>query len=228
MKSGRRSAPPPGDLCCDGTVASLLRIDASPNPAGVSRRLTQAFTDAWQAANPAGTVDHLDLVADPVAHLGAAELAVWYFPDAALNAEQAAVLAPANALIDRLLAADELVVGCPMWNFSVPSTVKAWIDSVVRAGRTVGFGANGIEGLVPATRAVVFCSAGSDYAGPQAIMDHQRPYLRQILEFMGVDTVVEVDATRQGPNFPDGAERNTAALALAAELGSTPPAPAAV
>lgn len=113
------------------------------------------------------------------------------------------VLARSDALIEDLLAAEEVVIGAPMWNFSIPSNLKAWIDHVTRDGRTIRFGADGPEGLVPARRAVVVSARGSDYrpGTPTEALDMQEPYLRLILGFLGIAEVVVVNVDRQGPSY---------------------------
>ena len=113
------------------------------------------------------------------------------------------MLARSSSLIDDLLAADELIIGAPMWNFSIPSNLKAWIDHVTKDGRTVQFGAHGPEGLVPARRAVVVSARGSDYrpGTPTESLDLQEPYLRLILGFLGIPEVIVINVDCQGPRY---------------------------
>jgi len=184
---------------------SLLRVDASPRPAGTSRTLTGAYAAAWQAAHPDGRVVHHDLPAMDLPHLGATELAAWFVDPGDHVDLHGLVLARSDQLIDDVLAADEIVIGSPMWNFSIPSSLKAWIDHVVRAGRTLHVGADGPAGAVHAPT-IVITSRGSDFrpgSGAEA-MDFQEPYLRQVLSFLGVPDVQFVDADHQGPNWSDG------------------------
>jgi FMN-dependent NADH-azoreductase len=186
----------------------LLQIDSSPRRGSATRQLTAAFTDAWLAAHPDGVVRHHDLPLLNLPHLTATEMGAWFDDPAEHTNLHHLVLARSNELIDDVLAADELVIGAPMWNFSVPSSLKAWIDHIVRAGRTIHYRADGIDGAVTARRAVVVSSSGSDY-GPGSPLEHLNmvgPYLDQILRFIGIGDVRNVHVNRQGPTWPDAGE----------------------
>ena len=202
--------------------AHLLRVDASPNLAGASRTVTDAFVDAWQEAHPAGVVTQHDLVTLGLPHLGPTELGAWFTAPEQTNDLHSLVLARSNRLVDDLLAATELVIGAPMWNFSIPSSLKAWIDHVVRMGRTITMGEFAPVGIVTATRATVITSRGSDFrpGGPAAHLDFQEPYLRVVINFLGVPEVRFIHADHQGPNWPDAAEVVGAASADARQYGS--------
>jgi FMN-dependent NADH-azoreductase len=108
--------------------------------------------------------------------------------------QQAAALA--DTLIEEVEAADVIVIAAPMYNFSIPSTLKAWLDHIARAGRTFGYGANGPEGLLKGKRVFVFTARGGVYSGesPAKGMDFQEPYLRAMLGFLGLDDVTFVHA----------------------------------
>ncbi len=183
----------------------LLRVDSSPRPESATRALTAAYASAWQAGHPDGEVRHHDLPLLELPHLGATELGAWFADPSDLSDLHGLVLARSNRLIDDVLAADEIVIGAPMWNFAIPSSLKAWIDHIVRAGRTVQFGENGPVGALAAERAVVITSRGSDFrpGGPTADLDFQEPYLRHLLSWLGVQDVQFVHADHQGPNWPD-------------------------
>jgi FMN-dependent NADH-azoreductase len=183
----------------------LLRVDSSPRPESATRALTAAYATAWQAEHPDGEVRHHDLPLLELPHLGATELGAWFADPADHSDLHSLVLARSNRLIDDVLAADELVIGAPMWNFTIPSSLKAWIDHIVRAGRTLQFGENGPVGTIDAARAVVITSRGSDFrpGGPAAGLDFQEPYLRHVLSWLGVRDVQFVHADHQGPNWPD-------------------------
>jgi FMN-dependent NADH-azoreductase len=203
------------------TPAVLLRVDSSPRIDGATRSLTAAYADAWQAHHPHGEVRHHDLPALALPHLGATELGAWFADPDERVALHDLVLARSNHLIDDLLAADEIVIGTPMWNFTIPSNLKAWIDHVVRAGRTVEFGATGPVGAAHA-RATVVTARGSDFrpGGPAAAFDFQEPYLRHILGFVGILDVHFVHADHQGPNWADGADVVAAARTELMELAA--------
>ena len=183
----------------------LLRVDSSPRAGSVTGALTAAYTDAWLAARPDAAVIHHDLPALALPHLSSTEMGAWFAEPEEHTDLHHLVLALSNRLIDDVLSADELVIGAPMWNFSIPSSLKAWIDHITKAGRTIAFGPEGPMGIVPARRAVVISARGSDYrpGSPIAGLDLQEPYLRLILGFLGIDDVVFVNVDRQGPNYPE-------------------------
>ncbi|MFC0169490.1 FMN-dependent NADH-azoreductase [Pseudoduganella danionis] len=172
-------------------MANLLHIDSSVRQQGsLSRQLGGEFLAKWQAANPDGKVVTRDLAANPVPHLTEQMLGAYFTPAEQRNAEQAHTIKTSDALVDELLAADTIVIGAPMYNFSVPSGLKAWIDHVARAGRTFKYGANGPEGLVHGKKVIVFVATGGVYsAGPAAAYDHVTTYLRTVLGFLGMTDV---------------------------------------
>ena len=200
----------------------LLRVDSSPRASSATRSLTGVYAEAWLEANPGGHVVHHDLALLDLPHLGATEMGAWFADPGDHIDLHGLVLARSNALIDDVLAADEIIIGTPMWNFSIPSNLKAWIDHIVRAGRTIQFGADGPVGAVSAQRAIVVTSSGSDFrpGGPTATMDFQEPYLRQILGFIGLRDIRFIRADRQGPNWADGGEVLAAARSELSQLAS--------
>ncbi len=200
----------------------LLRVDSSPRPGSVTGTLTEAYAAAWAGARSGARVIHHDLPRLNLPHLSATEMGAWFAePDDHTDLHRL-VLARSNDLIDDVLLADEIVIGAPMWNFSIPSSLKAWIDHITKAGRTIRFGPNGPEGTVPARRAVVISARGSDYrpGTPTAPLDLQEPYLRLILGFLGIDEVVVVNVDRQGPSYPDAADHVAEARARLVELAA--------
>ncbi|WP_374357801.1 FMN-dependent NADH-azoreductase [Pseudoduganella danionis] len=172
-------------------MANLLHIDSSVRQQGsLSRQLGGEFLAKWQAANPDGKVVTRDLAANPVPHLTEQMLGAYFTPAEQRNAEQAQTIKTSDALVDELLAADTIVIGAPMYNFSVPSGLKAWIDHVARAGRTFKYGPNGPEGLVHGKKVIVLVATGGVYsAGPAAAYDHVTTYLRTVLGFLGMTDV---------------------------------------
>ena len=143
------------------------------------------------AKHPDATVIDRDLAAHPLPHLTAEVVGAFFTPADKRSPEQAKAIEPSDKAVDELLAADAIVIGAPMWNFGIPSSLKAWIDHVVRAGRTFQYGANGPAGLIPGgKKAIVVSSRGGVYsAGPYAMMDHQESYLKAILGFMGITDI---------------------------------------
>jgi FMN-dependent NADH-azoreductase len=156
----------------------LLRIDSSARGRSVSRRLTSSFVEEWKKHNPSGQVTERDLALTPLPHItddfpgGSADLA-------GLTSEQPEYLVTSDALVDELLSADIIVIGSPMYNYAISWELKAWIDQVVRLGRTVTYGANGPQGLVLGKKVVVVTSRGGTYAAgtPRASIGFSRALL---------------------------------------------------
>jgi FMN-dependent NADH-azoreductase len=122
-------------------------------------------------------------------------MGAYFTPAEQRNAEQAHAIKTSDALVDELLAADTIVIGAPMYNFSVTSGLKAWIDAIARAGRTFQYGANGAEGLVKGKKVYVFVATGAAYSeGPYAAYDYVTTYLRAVLGFLGMTDVTFIVA----------------------------------
>lgn len=170
----------------------LLHIDSSILGAGsVSRTLSAAIVAAQQAQHPGLQVSYRDLAAQPVDHLSGAHLAAGQGAvpeDAALAAD----VADGAAVLDAFLVADIVVVGAPMYNFGIPSTLKAWIDRLAVAGKTFHYTASGPEGLAGGKRVIVASSRGGFHQG--APSDFQEPYLRFMFGFFGITDVEFVRA----------------------------------
>ena len=191
-------------------MSRILVIESSARQQGsVSRELTQQFIANWQAAHPADQVQVRDLAAEPVPHLDATLLGGWMTPSEQQSEAEKAALARSNQLTDELLAADVLVLAAPMYNFAIPSTLKAWLDHVLRAGVTFKYTETGPQGLLTGKRAFVLTARGGIYAGSG--LDHQEPYLRQALAFIGIHDVQFIHA--EGLNL--GAEFSEKGLAQA-------------
>ncbi|HEX5843220.1 MAG TPA: FMN-dependent NADH-azoreductase [Pseudomonas sp.] len=174
-------------------MSQILVIESSARQQGsVSRQLTEQFIANWQAANPADQIQVRDLAVDQVPHLDANLLGGWMTPAEQHSEAERAALALSNKLTDELLAADVLVLAAPMYNFTIPSTLKAWLDHVLRAGVTFKYTENGPQGLLSGKRAFVLTARGGVYAGSS--MDHQEPYLRQALAFIGIHDVSFIHA----------------------------------
>lgn len=191
-------------------MSRVLVIESSARQQGsVSRDLTQQFIANWQAAHPSDQVQVRDLAIDPVPHLDATLLGGWMTPSEQQSEAEKAALARSNQLTDELLAADVLVLAAPMYNFAIPSTLKAWLDHVLRAGVTFKYTDTGPQGLLTGKRAFVLTARGGIYAGSG--LDHQEPYLRQALAFIGIHDVQFIHA--EGLNM--GAEFSEKGLAQA-------------
>jgi FMN-dependent NADH-azoreductase len=191
-------------------MSRVLVIESSARQQGsISRELTQQFIANWQAAHPADQIQVRDLAAEPVPHLDATLLGGWMTPSEQQSEAEKAALARSNQLTDELLAADVLVLAAPMYNFAIPSTLKAWLDHVLRAGVTFKYTETGPQGLLTGKRAFVLTARGGIYAGSG--LDHQEPYLRQALAFIGIHDVQFIHA--EGLNM--GAEFSEKGLAQA-------------
>jgi FMN-dependent NADH-azoreductase len=177
-------------------MATLLHIDSSVRHTGsLSRQLGGEFVAKWQAANPSDTIVTRDLAATPVPHLTEQLVGAFFTPPDQRNADQAHAIKGSDALVDELLAADIIVIGAPMYNFSVTSGLKAWIDNIARVGRTFSYGANGPQGLVGGKKVYVFTASGGVYSsGPGAAYDHLTTYLGAVLGFLGMTDVTFIAA----------------------------------
>ena len=160
---------------------SLYAADAQ------SSQLASRYTAAWRDAHPGGEVIVRDLASDPVPHLTAGRFAAFTTAPGERTPEQLEVTDFSDELIDELRRADVIVFGVPMYNFGIPSQLKAYFDHVARAGVTFRYGANGPEGLLKGKRAYVFATRGGIYANTPN--DSQEPYLRQFLRFIGIEDV---------------------------------------
>lgn len=162
----------------------LLHIDSAATGAGsVTRELTAAIVARWQEAVPGLSVTYRDLDAEPLPHLTGPVLA---------KADPAIAEAGEHTL-QQFLDSDVIVVGAPMYNFSIPSTLKAWIDRVAIAGRTFRYTENGPEGLAKGKRLVIASGRGGIY-GDNSPADFQEAYLRQLFGFLGVTDIEFVRA----------------------------------
>ena len=163
-----------------------------------------AVARAYLARLPEVRVVERALSPSAVPHLEAATFAAMRTAAAELDATQKTQLALSDELVAELEAADEIVLAVPMYNFSIPSTLKAWIDHVARAGRTFRYTEQGPEGLLKGRKVIVFASRGGVYSGesPAAAFDFQEPYLRAVLGFLGLTdvTVVPVEGLAMGPD----------------------------
>ena len=179
----------------------------------VSRQLTARIVTEWQATHPGTAVEYLDLAQDTPATLSGAELAARMTPADSRSAEQTAAAARTEAFLQQFLAADVIVVGAPMYNFSIPSQLKNWIDCIAQAGRTFKYTETGPVGLAGNKTVIVASSRGGVYSTSEALraLDHQESYLRTVLGFMGIDNARIVRA--EGVN--QGADRRSQALAAA-------------
>ena len=174
-------------------MSNVLIVESSARLEGsFSRQLTQQFISQWKAAHPADPVAVRDLALNPVPHMDANLLGGWMKPEAQRSTAEQASLQRSDELTDELLNADVLVLAAPMYNFAIPSTLKAWLDHVLRAGVTFKYTDTGPQGLLNGKKAYVLTARGGIYAG--STTDHQEPYLRQVLAFIGIHDVTFIHA----------------------------------
>lgn len=185
-------------------MSRVLIVESSARQQGsISRQLTAEFIAQWRAAHPADEVVVRDLAQESVPHLDSDLLGGWMKPADQQNDAERAALARSNRLTEELLAADVLVLAAPMYNFGIPSTLKAWLDHVLRAGVTFKYTETGPQGLLSGKRAFVLTARGGVYAGGP--LDHQEPYLRQALAFIGIHdvTFIHAEGLNMGAEFQE-------------------------
>jgi FMN-dependent NADH-azoreductase len=192
----------------------LLHLDSSILGANsVSRTMSAEIVARQVALNPGIEVIYRDLAADSPLHLAAAHLAAWQGATVADKALRDDV-AKGAAYVEELLAADIIVIGAPMYNFSVSSQLKAWFDRVLVAGKTFRYTENGVQSLLPKGKKVFIASSrGGVYTpgSPAATMEHHETYLKTVLGFIGLHDVTVVRA--EGVAL--GADARAAAIANA-------------
>jgi FMN-dependent NADH-azoreductase len=172
-------------------MTTILHIDSSVRSQGsLTRQLGAEVIAKLQAADPGAKVVTRDVVSNPLPHLTEQHIGAFFTPAEQRNAEQAHAIKTSDALVDELFAADTIVIGAPMYNFSITSGLKAWIDHIARVGRTFQYGANGPQGLVTGKKVIVVVASGGVYSeGPAAAYDHVTTYLRAALGFLGMTDV---------------------------------------
>jgi len=191
-------------FCGEALMTKLLQIDSSPlGEHSASRKLTRQIVTRWQAAHPGTVVESLDLAAEPPAHLDGQALAPRSgAPESSWTDAQRRENEVTEKLLTQFLAADVVVIGAPMYNFSVPSQLKAWIDRIAQAGRTFRYTEKGPEGLVGGKTVVIASSRGGIYSANEAMaaLEHQESYLRAVFGFLGVTDlgIVRVEGVAMG------------------------------
>ena len=196
---------------------ALIINSSALGEASVSNKLSRQLADHLKASDPSLEINIRDIGSEPIPHLTAAT--VGAIRGVADNDEARRTLALSDELIEELAEADLLVIGSPMYNFGISSTLKTWFDHILRAGVTFRYTAEGkSEGLMTGKKAVVIESRAGFYSqGPASGLDSQEPHLRTLLGFMGITDVVFVRAEK----LAFGPEAAAAAIeAAAAELQS--------
>lgn len=185
----------------------LLHLDSSILGAhSTSRLLTAEVVEAIKLAEPSVSVSYRDLAAADALQVDATVLGARGTPAEQRTAEQQALAAKADAVTAEFLAADTIVIGAPMYNFTVPTQLKSWIDLVAVAGVTFRYGANGVEGLAKGKRVVIVATAGGVHANQPSGQAHVG-YLKQVLGFLGITDirVITAEGLALGPDARDAA-----------------------
>lgn len=186
----------------------LLHIDSSVlGPHSVSRQVSAAVVDRLRQATPSVDLVYRDLTQTPLAHLSGSHLAAAQGVPA--PTELAADLAAGAAVLNEFLDADIVVIGAPMYNFTIPSQLKAWIDRILVAGKTFKYDANGPQGLAGDKRVIVAISRGGYYGAdtPAALGEHLETYLRWVFGFIGITNpeFIFADGIQVGPDHREKA-----------------------
>jgi FMN-dependent NADH-azoreductase len=170
----------------------LLHIDSGIlGTASVSRQLSADAVAEWRARHPDTEVTYRDLVAQPLPHLSGEQLFAAAADPSQRSAEIQAILSESEKALQEFLDADVVVIGAPMYNFGVPSQLKAWIDRIAVKGKTFAYGEAGPKGLAGGKTVIIASTRGGFYgaASPVAALDHQESYLKSVFGFLGVTDI---------------------------------------
>jgi len=193
-------------------MTSLLRIDASPRIGNSdSRALGDHLQRRWEAANPQGKTTIRDLASEPLPHLDQSAISAFFTDPAERDGDLQKAIALSDRLVEELQSSETLLITVPIYNFGVPSALKAWIDHIVRIGVTFSFDGTSFEGLANAQSAYVLCSYGADgYGdnGPLRPANFLEPYLHFLLTFLGISNIhfVAFEGTTKTPDIAKQAQ----------------------
>ena len=179
-------------------MSTLLKLDSSPmGDRSTSRKLTTKFAESWLKTHPGGKVIERDLATLNLPVVDAFWVGAVYTPESSRTPDQIKALAASDSLINNLKQADEYVFGVPMHNFSIPSTLKLWIDQIVRAGKTFSYGETGPKGLLTGKKDTLLLASGGEYGKGSAMasFDFVTPYLLTVLGFIGITDVTIIAAS---------------------------------
>lgn len=198
------------------SINRILRVDGSMRTQGSqSRALTDKVIERLQAGAAQTEVTRLDLAATDLSFVDEAWINANFTDPADRSAEQKEKLAASDAFVSQVKAADTLVIGTPIYNFSVPAAVKAWIDMIARARETFRYTENGPEGLLQGKKAIIVITSGGTPVGSE--IDYATDYLRHVMGFIGITDVTIVDAGRL--NF-EGEEKVASAAAEISQIAA--------
>lgn len=177
-------------------MSKILNVISSPRgEASNSIKLANAIIDRLREQDPAAAVQTKDLTKAPFPHLEETHLNAFFTPAEQHTEENKTAIRHSNEAIQEIMDADVLVIGAPMYNFGVPSLLKAWFDHIARAGITFKYTAEGPVGLLTGKKAYIAVATGGVYSsGDAAAFDHMTPYIKTILGFIGITDVTVVRA----------------------------------
>jgi len=205
-------------------MSTLLHIESSPRIArSHSRKLGHGYVAAWQAARPGSRVITRDFANEPPPFVSETWVAAAYNAPANRSPAEQAAIAISDHYIDELLAADEIVIATPMYNLSVPATLKAWIDQIVRFGRTFDRNAEGYVGLIKSKTVIVIVASGSDLrpGTPGGSYNCLDAYLRGIFGFIGLTDVNIIYAHSLNDDSPQREQVLTETATTLRQLAAT-------
>jgi FMN-dependent NADH-azoreductase len=182
-------------------MCNILYVNSSPRgSASYSNQVAQSVIRDLRGRHPGTVLTQRHLAQHPLPHIDDDFVAATRSADGPSTERQRALLAQSDALIEELLAADIVVIGAPMINFSVSSTLKSWFDYIARAGRTFSYSEGGPKGLVTGKRVIIVSASGGIYSGENAAFDFQVPWLVSMLAFLGMTDVdvIRVEGTALG------------------------------
>lgn len=200
-------------------MSKILHVISSPRgAASYSIQLGNAIVDQLMVAHPGSTVKVLDLPKHQFPHLEEAHLTSFFTPTENRTEAHTALAKHSDDAIAAIMDADIIVLGAPVYNFNIHSTLKAWIDHIVRVGITFKYEANGPEGLVKGKKVYVAIASGAVFShGPMKGMDYVEPYLRTILSFIGLSdiTVFRIEGTAMPELKETAAAKGLASVSVA-------------
>lgn len=193
-------------------MKKLLLVNSSlALSAGESSQLTKQFVTQWHEHNPEAQITIRDVAANPIPHLDAECVGAFFTPAEMRTPKQQQLVAQSDALVEEIKQAQIIVIGLPMYNFDIPSTLKSYFDQIARAGITFKYTEKGVEGLLTGKKVYIFATRGGMYAGTP--LDTQTDYIRNLLAFIGISDVEFIYA--EGLNM--GADTKALALEKAVE-----------
>lgn len=191
-----------------GMVMNILHIDSSiQGELSVSRKISKAVVSRLKEISPQSPVIYRDLATDPLPQISPQVIAATHAVDGATHAaSEASALTEA---LDQVLGADVIVIGAPMYNFSIPTQLKTWLDAIAVPGKTFSYGPEGVRGLLGEKRVVVASARGGFYGpdSPAASAEHHETYLRAFFGFLGVTRfeVIRAEGVRIAPEIAERA-----------------------